>query len=285
MEEDEEAAVATIFANNGGPIEINYRESGSGEPLVLIGGITSVLQVWDLMLPQLEKAYRVITPDNRGSGGTRVTEDDGDRAPARFAGDILALIDGLELERVHLVGASLGGMIVQEFALANPDRLASLTICCSNVGGSRTIAPPREVIENLFSGATQESDPEAARETLKILVHPDSIAKCPENLDLYLETRDRYPHSAEEMARRAQGVASLDTYEGLKSLAVPTLIMTGSHDLLVPKQNSEILHEAIAHSELVEIAETGHIFFAERPEASSRALLDFLAKHPIAAAS
>lgn len=64
----------------------------------------------------------------------------------------------------------------------------------------------------------------------------------------------------------------------------PTLSMTGSHDLLVPKQNSEILHEAIAHSELVEIAETGHIFFAERPEASSRALLDFLAKHPIAAA-
>ncbi len=57
--------------------------------------------------------------------------------------------------------------------------------------------------------------------------------------------------------------------------------MTGSHDLLVPKQNFEILHEAIANSEYIEIEETGHIFFAERPEASSRALLDFLAKHPV----
>jgi 3-oxoadipate enol-lactonase len=277
--------VPTIYADNGGPIEINYEERGSGDPLLLIGGITSVLQVWDLMLPQLEKAYRVITPDNRGSGGTRIpnesVNDDGDRSMTRFAGDVLALIDALDLERVHLVGASMGGMIVQEFALANPDRLASLTICCSNVGGTRTIVPPREVIEKLFGGATAESDREAARETLKILAHPDSIAKCPENLDFYLDTRDRYSHSGEEMARRARGVSSLDTYDGLKTLAVPTLIMTGSHDLLVPKQNSQILHEAIPNSELVEIQETGHIFFVEQPEASSRALLDFLAKHPM----
>ncbi len=140
---------------------------------------------------------------------------------ARFAGDVLALLDTLALERVHRVGASMGGMIVQEFALAHPERLASLTICCSNVGGSRTISPSREVIENLFAGATEESSPEAARETLKILAHPDSIAKCPENLDFYLATRDRHPHSGQEMARRAHGIASLDTYDGLSPCSYP----------------------------------------------------------------
>ncbi len=276
--------MATIHGNNEGPIEINYLEHGSGDPLVLIGGITSVLQVWDLMAPELSKTYRVITPDNRGSGGTRVPDDDGDRRPARFAGDILALLDGLELSKVHLVGASMGGMVVQEFALNHPERLASLTICCSNVGGSRTVNAAPEIIASLFGSAAQASeamDPEARRATLKNLIHPDSIVKCADNLDFYLELRDRYPHSGEEMGRRATGIGSLDSYEGLEKLDVPTLVMTGSHDLLVPKENSEIIHDAVANSELVEIDETGHIFFVERPEASCAALLGFLEKHPM----
>lgn len=277
--------MATIRGNNNGPIEINYLEHGSGDPLVLIGGITSVLQVWDLMLPELAKTYRVITPDNRGSGGTRVPDDDGDRRPARFAGDILALLDGLELSRVHLVGASMGGMVVQEFALSHPERLASLTICCSNVGGSRTVNAAPEVIASLFGGAAnaaEAADPETRRATLANLIHPDSIAKCPDNLDFYLDLRERFPHSGEEMGRRARGIGSLDSYKGLRSLDVPTLVMTGSDDLLVPKENSQIIHDAIANSELVEIDETGHIFFVERPEASCAALLGFLAKYPIA---
>ncbi len=273
--------MATITGDNSGPIEINYRDTGSGEPVVLIGGITSALQVWDLMVPELAGSYRVITPDNRGSGSTRVPDDDGDRRPKHMAGDIAALLDGLGLTRVHLVGASMGGMIVQEFALAYPERLASLTICCSNVGGSRTVAAAPEVLANLFAGAAKESNPEAARDTLKILIHPDSLAKCPDNLDFYLETRDRYPHSAEELAQRAQGIRTLDTYEALRSLTVPTLIVTGSDDVLVPKENSAILHEAIANSELVEIDQAGHIFFAERPDAACQALLEFLPKHPI----
>lgn len=273
--------MATINADNGGPIAIHYRESGEGEPLVLIGGITSVLQVWDLMLPGLTASYRVITPDNRGSGGTIVAEDDADRSPLRFAGDVLALLDALELEKVHLVGASMGGMIVQEFAVAHPDRLASLTICCSNVGGTRSIAAAPEVLVSLFGGATEESDADAARDTLKILAHPDSFSKCAENLDWYLKTRDRSPHSSEELGRRAAGIRSFDTYNRLKRLRVPTLIMTGSDDVLVPKGNSAILHDAIAGSLLVEIPSSGHIFFAEQPEASNRVLLDFLAEHPI----
>lgn len=270
-----------ISGDNGGPIEINYQDTGSGEPLVLIGGITSVLQVWGLMVPALAKHYRVITPDNRGSGSTVVADDDGDRSPRRMSEDILVLLDGLGLDRVHLLGASMGGMLVQEFAIAHPDRLASLTICCSNVGGSRTVVPDREVIAKFLSSAGQPTNPEDSRAALGILIHPDSLAACPDNLDFYIATRDRFPHSPEELAQRAAGVGSLDTYDRLVNLDLPTLVMTGSDDRLVPKQNSQIIHEAIADSAYVEIEKTGHIFFAERPEASSGALLDFLAKHPV----
>lgn len=269
----------TITGDNGGSITIHYREKGEGEPLVLIGGITSVLQVWDLMVPELSKHYRVITPDNRGSGSTRIHEDDGDRSPRRMSEDIRVLLDGLGLDRVHLLGASMGGMVVQEFAIAHSDRLASLTICCSNVGGTRTVVPEREVIERFFSSAGRPSNPEDSRAALGILIHPDSLTSCPDHLDFYIETRDRHPHSPEELARRAAGVAAHDTYERLVKLDVPTLVMTGSDDQLVPKGNSRIIHEAIANSKYVEIEKTGHIFFAERPDASSAALLDFLEKH------
>ena len=271
----------TISGNNDGPITINYEERGSGAPLVLIGGITSALQVWDLMVPTLAKHYRVITPDNRGSGSTFVTDDDGDRSPKRMGEDILVLLDGLGLDRVHLLGASMGGMLVQEFAIAHPERLASLSICCSNVGGTRTITPDREVLEKFFASASQPTTPKDARSALGILIHPDSLTSCADTLDVYIATRDRFPHSPEELGNRAKGLASLDTYEGLTTLDVPTLVMTGSHDQLVPTANSSVIHEAIPDSTYIEIEKTGHIFFAERPDASSAALLEFLAKHPM----
>lgn len=274
--------MAILGGENGGSIKIHYREQGEGEPLVLIGGITSVLEVWDLMVPELARQYRVITPDNRGSGRTVVPDDDGDRRPARLADDIRTLLDGLGLSKVHLVGASMGGMIVQEFALAHPERLASLTICCSNVGGTRSVMPSREVIAQLFGGASGEASKQASRETLRILVHPDSFAKCPERLDFYIETREKHPHSEEELGRRAAGIRTLDTYDGLTRLAVPTLVMTGSDDRLVPKENSSVLREAIPGAELVEIPQSGHIFFAEQPQASVSALVDFLERHPLA---
>ena len=99
----------TLHVQNKGSIEIYYEARGEGPPVILIGGLTSTAAVWGLQIPALASRYQVITPDNRGSGRTRLTSDDGVRTPARFAGDVLALIDGLELDRVHLAGASMGG--------------------------------------------------------------------------------------------------------------------------------------------------------------------------------
>ena len=106
-----------VRVENEGPIEIHYEETGSGDPLVLVGGLTSSWEVWGLMTPELEKRYRVITADNRGTGETHLPEDDEVRTPRRFAGDVVALLDALEIERAHVLGASMGGMIVQELAL------------------------------------------------------------------------------------------------------------------------------------------------------------------------
>ena len=105
-------------------------------PVVLIGGLSSTVETWGRLAELLAQRYRVIRPDNRGSGRTRIDPDDGDRSMPAFAGDVRGLLDALGLDRVHLVGASMGGMIVQQFAVTWPERLLSLTIACSHCGGA-----------------------------------------------------------------------------------------------------------------------------------------------------
>lgn len=260
-------------------IEIYYEDSGAGDPLVLIGGLTSSHLVWGLVVPELALHYRVITPDNRGSGRTVVHTDDGERTTECFASDLLALLDELQLERIHLMGVSMGGMIVQEFALRHPDRVASLIIGCSTAGGTHVISPPQEIIQTLFQGAAEGAAEDSAKAAIEILVHPDSLTQRSERVKFYEETKVAYPHSSEELLRRATGVAKHDTFDRLSGLAVPSLVVTGSHDQLVPKENSALIAGQIPDAELVEIGEAGHLFFAEQPEETSRVVLEFLSRH------
>ncbi len=271
----------TIRTEGRGAIEIYYEEQGRGEPVVLIGGGSSTAEVWGYQVPALAARNRVITPDNRGSGRTRVEDDDGVRTPARFAGDVLALLDALALERAHLVGASMGGMIAQEFALRHPDRTASLVIACSSFCVPPAVAAGEEVSRAWFSGSAEGASPEQVRAAVEVLVHPETREKRKERLDFYLSTKVRHPHSAEELVRRAIGLASFDVHDRLAELRVPTLVLAGSHDVLMPPENARLLARRIQAAEIQTIDEAGHMFFIEQPDASNRLLLDFLGRHPL----
>jgi pimeloyl-ACP methyl ester carboxylesterase len=273
--------VVTLSGDHHGGIEIHYEESGAGDPLILIGGLTSTLEAWGLMVPELSNHYRVVTPDNRGSGSTRLAEDDGVRTPGRFARDILTLVDGLGLDRFHLMGVSMGGMIVQEFALAHPDRLASLTIGCSHAGGKQVVSPTQEVVQALMAGSAEGSSEEAREAAMAIQIHPDTPMKRADQLAYFVDTKKDHPHSAEELLNRIRGIGQFDVYDRLPDLDVTTLVLTGSHDQLVPKQNSSLIASQIPGATLVEIAEAGHIFFAEQPQATNAALLDFVSQHRV----
>jgi len=273
--------MATLKGENHGEINIHYEESGSGDPLVLVGGLTSTLEAWGLMLSELSARCRVIRPDNRGSGSTRLATDDGVRTPERFAGDILALADGLGLERFHLMGVSMGGMIVQEFALAHPERLASLTVGCSHAGGKTAVSPTDVVLQAMLAGSGEGASEEAKQAAMAIQIHPDTPEKRADRLAYFVQTKIDHPHSAEELMNRVRGIAEYDVYDRLPDLDVATLVLTGSHDQLVPKENSSLIAKQIPDARLVEIAEAGHIFFAEQPAATNAALLEFVAQHPV----
>jgi pimeloyl-ACP methyl ester carboxylesterase len=268
-----------VAGENAGPIEIYYEEVGEGVPVVLIGGLTSTVEIWVQQVAALAERYRVIMPDNRGSGRTRVPEDDGVRTPQRWAADIELLLDGLGLDRVHLVGASMGGLLVQEFALTRPERLRSLTVMCSTPGGDYGVPIPEETLRILVAGQAPGATSAQQQASLRAIAHPRSFETCPERLERYEADKNTWAHSPEEIARRQAGMGGWESFTRLPDLCVPTLVMTGDADVLVPPGNAEIIAGRIPGAELVTIPDTGHVFMIEAPDAVNAALLEFLGKH------
>jgi pimeloyl-ACP methyl ester carboxylesterase len=264
---------------SSGPLDVYFEEEGGGDPLVLIGGFTSTVETWWAQRPALAREFRVILPDNRGSGRTRIPHDDGVRALARLASDVRGLLDALGLERVHLVGASMGGMIVQQFALQSPERLRSLAILCSHCGGEDLVPASRQVLEKMLRGSGSDASDAERRARLEVLFHRATFREAPEVIERTLASQRAHPHTPAELARRGQGMADWDVSDLLAHLRVPTLVMTGDADLLVPPENSRLIAERIPGAELVEIADAGHCFFQEKPAATNAALLDFLRRH------
>ena len=271
--------MAILPAQNEGKIEIYYEEEGTGVPLVMIGGLTATVEVWGDLRRLLAARHRVIMPDNRGSGRTRLAQDDGDRSPHRLAGDVLALADALKLDRFHLLGGSFGGMIAQEFALAHPQRLRSLVIACSHFGGKDKVTSPAGIMQTRVRGAAPDATEKERQAALETIFHPETVRLRPEVVRRYDENKLRFPHSKEEIGRREKGIAAFDASERLRSLRAPTLVIHGSHDVLVPTGNAPLLAQRIPGAELVIVEGAGHHFYSEQPEASARAILDFLSRH------
>lgn len=248
-----------------------YEQQGAGEPVVLIGGLSSTVETWGRLADLLAERYRVVRPDNRGSGRSRLDPDSGDRSMQAFAADLLRLLDGLGLERVHLVGASMGGMIVQQFAVTWPERLLSLTVACSHCGGADAVAAPEETVRKLV--AASSGGGEAVRRGLEVVAHPESFTLRREALDYYQWTKETWPHSPQEIQRRMAAVAQYDVSEAIRSIRVPTLVITGAQDILVPVENSRRIAERIPGARLALIEGGAHIFFLEQADAMARELI------------
>ena len=258
-------------ATEQGSIDIWYETQGMGEPVVLIGGLSSTVETWGRVAELIAARHRVVRPDNRGSGRTHAEPDDGDRSIEVFAADVRRLLDGLGLDRVHLVGASMGGMIVQQFAVTWPGRLLSLTVACSHCGGAAAVAAGEETVRKLI--AASSGGGEAVTRGLEVVAHPDSFALRRDVLDYYQWTKTTWPHAPDEIQRRMAAIARYDVAEAIRTLAVPTLVITGAQDILVPVENSRRIAERIHGARLALIEGGAHIFFLEQPEATARELL------------
>ena len=116
-----------------GEIQINYEEYGQGTPLVMVLGLGQDLTTWGFQIPEFSKHFRVIAFDNRDSGESTGSKEA--YTTGTMARDTIGLMDYLRIDRAHLLGTSMGGMIAQQIALSAPERVIGLILASTTSSG------------------------------------------------------------------------------------------------------------------------------------------------------
>ncbi len=259
----------TIQANG---IKLYYETHGSGEPLVLIGGLGADRFLWFRQTPELCKYFRVIVFDNRGAGES--DQPDVDYSMAMFAADTAGLLEALGIPRAHIIGASLGGFIAQEFALTYPAMLNRLVLASTSFGGPHSLPTPPETLAAMLN---RTGNPETdIRNSFKLFTTEEWQQAHPEIVDEYVAWRVAHPQPV--AAYRHQVAASLgfDAEGRVQNISVPTLIVHGENDRVVPLENARLLARSIPNSKLVIFPKAGHAFTIESAQEFNRLVVDFL---------
>jgi (E)-2-((N-methylformamido)methylene)succinate hydrolase len=249
--------------------EINYDVEGSGPPLVLIHGVGSSLRSWDHVVDRLRDAYRILRYDTLGHGNSE--KPDGPYALDDYVSELLALLDAEGIERANIVGSSFGGMIAQAFAIAHPERVA--TVAFLSAVAARTPEQREAVIERadqLAAGGAERTIGAA----LERWYTPEFRAEHP---DLLAEQAARVTANDPNGYAAAYRVfAESDLDQELSQIRVPTLIVTGEYDVGSTPEMARLMHDRIAGSRLEILPGLRHGILVEAPDAVADLLRDFL---------
>jgi pimeloyl-ACP methyl ester carboxylesterase len=270
----EEDLMLKIDANG---IEISYHIQGTGEPLVLIAGLGYDHWMWHRMVPSLADKFQVIVFDNRGVGQTDKPE--GPYTAQLLADDTVGLMVALGIKQAHVMGHSMGGFVAQALVLDHPTMVRKLILSATNFGGSRHIPVTPEALAVLTD---LSGDPiERLRRGIVISTAPGFVEQHPEIVREWLDYRLQHPlDPTGYQAQLAIGLA-LTAEEAafeprLRQVQVPTLVLFGEHDKVVPPGNAALLAQQLPKSSVHILPNAGHFFPLEVPESAAAAVSGFL---------
>jgi pimeloyl-ACP methyl ester carboxylesterase len=253
---------------------IYYEVHGRGEPVLLIMGLGSNAYGWYRTIPWLSEHYEAITFDNRGSG--RSDAPAGPYSIAQMAADTAAVLDATGHARAHVVGASLGGMVAQRLALTHPDRVRSLVLICTSPGGAYAVQPSSEVMAAVMKAG--EDPATVYRRNAWLLYGEETRAHHPERIEDDLVYRGKIPMQPIAYFAQLLAAAGHDAWDDLPSLSMPTLVLHGDADLLIPTRNGVRLAERIPGAELKLVPGAGHMLQADAGDIVRGTILQFLAR-------
>ncbi len=265
---------------DAGGVQISYERSGAGPPLLAIMGMSGTFSHWgERFLERLRADFEVIVYDHRGVGESSRLE--GELSIELLARDAAALLEALGVEEAHVLGISMGGMIAQELSLAHPQRVRTLTLGCTYCGGEGSSLTSPAVLQRLAEAMSSGDRALAVRTAWEVNVAP-AFWGSPEGeraFEVFREIGMRRAVPVPVILAQMQACAAHDTSARLGRLQMPTLVVHGTADEIIPAANAPLIHRLIPGSRLEMLDGAGHLFFWEQPERSAELVCEHTAVH------
>jgi pimeloyl-ACP methyl ester carboxylesterase len=259
-------------------VTLYYEIAGEGPPLCLINGYRLSSFAWPRsFISGLATRYTVISLDNRGTGRSDKPTDGYDFASQ--AKDVVALLDELDIARVHLLGYSMGGAIAQEVAVRHADRIDQLILFSTFCGGIWSEPASYSVFKRLLVQDGQAPE-EAARQAWPVTYSPEYLATHVAAVEQQMRRELEYPTPSFVARRQMEAILNFNLYWDLPRIGADTLVATGGHDILVKPRNSAILASRIPNVRLELLADLGHRAIWEAPEEIADFICDFITGTP-----
>jgi pimeloyl-ACP methyl ester carboxylesterase len=261
------------YATNG-EVSLAYERDGvdNDETVLFVEGLGYSRWMWRWQRNGFADHYEVIVPDNRGTGDSETPE--GPYTISEMASDLEAVLDDAGVETVHVVGASMGGMIALQYALEY-DRAHSLGLLCTSFGGEEAVPIPEETQVTMFTVPEEYDERQAIRHKMGPALSEGYPEDNPEKIERIVDWR--LDSDASEQARlwQAEAVEEFDISDRCEEIDVPATVLHGTEDRVVPFENGRMLTDRLPQAELTAIDGGPHLFFIEQADLVTDRLLEF----------
>ncbi|MFI4984305.1 MAG: alpha/beta fold hydrolase [Rickettsiales bacterium] len=259
-----------INVNN---ITFFYEQLGQGEPLILIGGLSSNHTIWEKITEDLAQRFNLILPDNRGVG--KSTQPNRHYTIDQMAEDIAQLMNAIGIDSAYMVGHSMGGCILQKLCIDHPEKVKAAVIVGAAAKMPQTLIMQTNgtikltdaavnielIIENilpwLFASSFLENKDNVQAEVARMLHEPD-------------------PQSYAGFVGQVKALETFDVRQQLSNIKCPTLVIGGSEDLLVMLKHQQFIHGKIPQAQFAIMEDCGHMFQREKPKEFMELIVNFI---------
>lgn len=252
------------------PIALGYDESGSGPVLLLVHGFPLDRTMWEEQLKGLSDVRRVIAVDLRGRGKSPATDTEGWTIDL-YADDVARTIEGLGVDKVDLAGLSMGGYVVLAFWRRHKDKVRSLLLIDTKAEADS--AEAKEGREKTAALVREKGTAELVEGLFPKIFAPASGDKVKDKVRRMFENTPGATAAADALAMRDRP----DSTPDLSRISVPTLVLQGEQDALMPVEGARAMAEKVPGARFVSTPNGGHMAPIENPEAANAAIREFIA--------
>ena len=264
-----------IYSNG---INLYYEERGSGEPLLLIMGITAPGSVWEQHAAFWEKDFRCILVDSRGVG--RSDKPAGPYTSAQMADDYAGLLVALDISEARVIGCSMGSIIAQQLAIRHPEKVRSLVLMCT---WARCDNKAKAIFEHMMH-CKARLRPEEFSLYIQLLIYAKSSW---DNQQMYAELEEgrrqaaveSHPQPLHGLEGQAAACIAHDVLRELSDVRIPALVIGGKEDTFTPVWMAEEVAGALPNAELHLYERSGHAFHWENLEDFNPRVRTWLLEH------